>query len=233
LTEAGLWCEKTFGYRFRDPGHLDHALTHRSAAGQNNERLEYLGDAVLGLIIAEVLYRRLPDATEGELSRLRASLVKGGTLAQLALDAGLGGWLKLGSGELKSGGYRRESILANALEAVIGAAYIDGGFDVARDLVVALFQDRLDNLPPADELKDSKTRLQELLQSRGLPLPVYTMESRSGEAHKQSFLVSCTLADSGMTSSGGGRSRRQAEQEAAGRMIETLAGNPDMSGDSD
>ncbi len=233
MTEAGLWCEKTFGYRFRDPGHLDHALTHRSATGQHNERLEYLGDAVLGFIIAEALYRRLPDATEGDLSRLRASLVKGGTLAQLAMDAGLGDWLKLGSGELKSGGYRRESILANALEAIIGAAYIDGGFDVTRELVVTLFRDRLDTLPPADELKDSKTRLQELLQSRGLPLPVYTMESRSGEAHKQTFLVSCTLADSGRTSSGGGRSRRQAEQEAAGRMIETLSGSPEMSGDND
>jgi ribonuclease-3 len=233
LTEAGLWCEKTFGYRFRDTRHLDHALTHRSATGQHNERLEYLGDAVLGFIIAENLYRRLPDATEGDLSRLRASLVKGGTLAQLALDAGLGGWLKLGSGELKSGGYRRESILANALEAVIGAAYIDGGFDATQEMVLALFRDRLDNLPPADELKDPKTRLQELLQSRGLPLPVYIMESRSGEAHEQSFLVSCTLPDSGKTSSGAGRSRRQAEQEAAGRMIETLAEIPAMSGDND
>ena len=233
MSEAGTWCEKTFGYRFRDPEHLEQALTHRSATGQHNERLEYLGDAVLGFVIAETLYRRLPDAPEGDLTRLRASLVKGGTLAQLALDAGLGDWLKLGSGELKSGGYRRESILANALEAVIGAAYVDGGFDATQELVVALFRDRLDNLPPAEDLKDPKTRLQELLQSRGLALPVYAMESRSGEAHKQSFVVSCTLPESGTTSTGGGRSRRQAEQEAAGRMIETLDGSPDMSSDND
>jgi ribonuclease-3 len=233
LTEAGLWCEKTFGYRFRDSGHLDHALTHRSAAGRHNERLEYLGDAVLGFVIAEALYLSLPGATEGDLSRLRASLVKGKTLAQIALDAGLGEWLKLGSGELKSGGYRRESILGNTLEAIIGAVYIDGGFDVSRDLVSELFRDRLNNLPPPDDLKDSKTRLQEMLQSRGLPLPIYRMESSSGEAHEQSFLVSCTLADSGTTSSGGGRSRRQAEQEAAGRMIDTLAARPDMKHEND
>ena len=222
MTEAGRWCEKTFGYRFRDSDHLERALTHRSATGPHNERLEYLGDAALGFIVAEALYEKLPNANEGDLSRLRASLVKGTTLAELAAQLDFGSWLHLGTGELKSGGYRRESILANALEALIGAAYLDGGFKVTRALVLRLYQDRLENLPAPDELKDAKTRLQETLQSRGLPLPGYAMESRGGEEHAQTFVVSCTLIESGMTTSGSGRTRRHAEQEAAGRMIEAL-----------
>jgi ribonuclease-3 len=222
LTEAGRWCEKTFGYRFRDTDHLERALTHRSATGQHNERLEYLGDAALGFIIAEALFENLPDANEGDLSRLRASLVKGSTLAELAGKLDLGSWLHLGSGELKSGGHRRESILANALEALIGAAYLDGGFKVTRSLVLGLYKDRLQNLPAPDELKDAKTRLQEILQSRGLALPGYAMESRGGEQHAQTFVVSCTLVENNMTTSGSGRTRRHAEQEAAGRMIEAL-----------
>ncbi|MGI9264926.1 MAG: ribonuclease III [Gammaproteobacteria bacterium] len=222
MTDVGCWCEKTFGYRFRDTEHLERALTHRSAAGQNNERLEYLGDAALGLIIAEALFEKLPGANEGDLSRLRASLVKGRTLGEIALQVDLGSWLRLGSGELKSGGHRRESILANALEAVIGAAYLDGGLDAARGLVLRLYQGRLDNLPKAEELKDAKTRLQEVLQARGMALPRYSMESRGGEDHAQTFVVSCTLSENNMTSSGAGGTRRHAEQEAAGRMINAL-----------
>jgi ribonuclease-3 len=168
------------------------------------------------------LFENLPDANEGDLSRLRASLVKGSTLAELAGKLDLGSWLRLGSGELKSGGHRRESILANALEALIGAAYLDGGFKVTRSLVLGLYKDRLQNLPAPDELKDAKTRLQEILQSRGLALPGYAMESRGGEQHAQTFVVSCTLVENNMTTSGSGRTRRRAEQEAAGRMIEAL-----------
>lgn len=225
MTDASRWCEKTFGYRFRDPEHLNRALSHRSATGKHNERLEFLGDAILGFVVADELYGRLPEATEGDLSRLRASLVKGGTLAELARQAGVGDWLNLGSGELKSGGYRRDSILANAIEAVIGAAYVDGGFGPARDLIVALFDDRLGNLPSPETLKDAKTRLQELLQARGEALPVYKMEAKSGEAHQRVFTVSCTLGDGGASTTGVGTSRRQAEQEAAGRMIAALCGN--------
>lgn len=211
-------------YRFRDISLLFAALTHRSAGGANNERLEFLGDAVLGLVIAEALYTRYPDAAEGELSRLRASLVRKQTLAELARDLELGEFLRLGSGELKSGGFRRDSILADALEAIFGAVYQDGGYDACRALIQALYHERLETLPDdAAELKDPKTRLQEHLQGRGLELPTYTVLSVFGEAHAQTFKVECRIAALESSACGTGSSRRRAEQQAAQQMLQTLA----------
>src|SRR5580693_3821777 len=171
---------------------LETALTHRSADGPNNERLEFLGDAVLGMISAQYLFERFSDADEGALSRLRARVVSGESLAQLAAGLGLGELLALGQGELKSGGYRRESILADALEALCGALYLDGGLEAARLAVARWLESGLpDEAEDLGELKDPKTRLQELLQARGLPLPRYRIESVEGELHAQLFRVSC------------------------------------------
>ncbi|HKK14468.1 MAG TPA: ribonuclease III, partial [Gammaproteobacteria bacterium] len=167
MTRSPQELSRAIGYRFDDQRLLEYALTHRSAGSRNNERLEFLGDAVLGLVMAEALYRAFPRATEGELSRLRATLVKRETLAEVARALALGDYLTLGSGELKSGGFRRDSILADALEAVFGALYMDGGFEAAGRLIRDLFRERLEDLPSAAALKDAKTRLQELLQGRG------------------------------------------------------------------
>lgn len=199
---------------------MEEALTHRSASAHNNERLEFLGDALLNLIIAEYLFQRYPKAAEGELSRLRASLVKGETLADLARELKLGDWLRMGPGELKSGGYRRESILSDALEAVIGAVYLDGGFGACRDLVLRLYEDWLARLSSASELKDPKTRLQEYLQARQLGLPVYNVLEIRGEPHAQSFMVECVIGGCRATAVGG--SRRKAEQEAARQVLEQM-----------
>ena len=213
-------------YCFRDLGLLLAALTHRSAGGANNERLEFLGDAVLGLVIAEALYSRYPDASEGELSRLRAALVRKQTLAELARDLELGEYLRLGSGELKSGGFRRDSILADALEAIFGAVYLDGGFEVCRDLIRMLYADRLESLPDdAGMLKDPKTRLQEQLQGRGLDLPTYNILTVYGEAHAQTFEVECCVAALDLCVRGRGSSRRRAEQQAAQAMLGQLEAN--------
>lgn len=216
------WAEKVFGYRFQDKSLLEAALTHRSAGHRHNERLEFLGDSLLNFVIAEQLYRRVGQATEGDLSRLRASLVKGGTLAALARSAGIGDQLRLGSGELKSGGFRRESILADALEALIGAILLDGGVRPASEAIRRIFSERLENLPAASELKDPKTRLQELLQSRGLGLPVYTVQDVQGAAHNQRFQVCCQVVDLERECSGQGTSRRKAEQAAASNMLDEL-----------
>jgi ribonuclease III len=210
------------GYQFREPALLEHALTHRSAGSLNNERLEFLGDSILSLVVASELYRRFPQATEGELSRLRASLVKRETLALIAREVDLGPYLRLGSGEMKSGGHRRESILADALEAVFGAVYLDGGFDTCRDLVLNLYDELLEELPAATSLTDPKTRLQEYLQSRRLPLPSYHVIEVTGEAHAQSFRVECTLEALGKRTQGVGSSRRRAEQDAASRALRLL-----------
>ena len=222
MTTAAGWAEKTLRYRFRDPARLDQALTHRSAGGRHNERLEFLGDAVLGLIIAETLYRAQPDATEGYLTRLRARLVRKETLAQIGAELRLGDWLRLGQGELKSGGFRRASILANGVEAVLGAVYLDGGLEQARLMVTTLYGDRLCTLPADEELKDPKTRLQERLQALGRDLPVYAIEDVSGEAHKRHFSVSCEVPAMGLRTEASGRSRREAEQKAAEAMIGEL-----------
>jgi ribonuclease-3 len=222
LTTAASWTEKTLHYRFRDWSRLDQALTHRSVGGKHNERLEFLGDAVLALIIAENLYRLLPEAAEGYLTRLRARLVRKETLAEIGIEIRLGDWLKLGPGELKSGGFRRASILANGVEAILGAVYLDGGLDEARRLVGGLYADRLNSLPAEDDLKDPKTRLQERLQAEGQELPSYAIESMSGEAHRRHFTVSCTVAAMGLRTEASARSRREAEQKAAEAMIAEL-----------
>lgn len=213
---------RAIGYEFNDPDLLDAAVTHRSAGSHNNERLEFLGDAILGHVIAEWLYGAFPDATEGQLSRLRSTLVRRDTLAGIARGLNLGDYLRLGSGELKSGGFRRDSILADALEAVLGGILLDGGFTTCRACIHRLFAGCLDNLSAGDELKDPKTRLQEYLQSRKLAVPVYTMKKVSGKAHHQQFVVECRIDALNTTTTGNGGSRRKAEQSAADNMLEQL-----------
>ncbi|WP_018936717.1 ribonuclease III [Thioalkalivibrio sp. ALJ24] len=198
------------------------ALTHRSAGGRNNERLEFLGDAVLGLVIADALYERLPDSPEGDLTRLRAALVNRESLAALARETGLEGTLNLGQGERKSGGQRRDSILADAVEALIGATYREAGFDAARDFTLALYAERLDNLPTAESLKDPKTRLQEKLQGRNAELPVYEVLEVSGPDHQRHFTVAVHLPTQGWGQRGRGSSRRRAEQAAAEAALHRL-----------
>lgn len=219
------WLRRLLGH---ETGRLDlcrAALTHRSAEQQNNERLEFLGDAVLGMVIAEELYRRFPDADEGDLSRLRARLVSAGPLAAIGASIGIGPMLRLGSGELRSGGFRRESILADATEALFGAVYLDGGLQSIRALILRLFAAQLDELDPESDLKDAKTRLQELLQGRGEALPAYVLESAVGEPHDQLFLVRCEvrLGDGhNFHAQGSGSGRRRAEQQAATGVLEQL-----------
>ncbi|MFN2164638.1 MAG: ribonuclease III, partial [Anaerolineae bacterium] len=214
MTRAAGWLEGALGYRFSDTGLLERALTHRSAGGRHNERLEYLGDAALGFVVAEALYRSVPEADEGDLSRLRASLVNRPALAVMARELGLPDRLRLGSGELKSGGFRRESILADALEAVLGAVYLDGGFSAVRRCVLALYGKRLEQLPGPEALKDAKTRLQEALQAEGRSLPSYEVEAVEGEAHRRRFTVACRVEGEESPAIGRGRSRRAAEQSA-------------------
>ncbi len=216
------WLHRTLGYRFRNDKLLEAALTHRSTGGAHYERLEFLGDAILNFVIADALYHKLPDAPEGDLSRQRSSLVKGATLAKMATELSVGDHLRLGPGELKSGGFRRASILADAIEALIGAVYLDGGLDAAADMVRTLFEERLNNLPSAAELKDPKTRLQEWMQAKGLPLPRYTVEEVSGQSHRQTFKVVCEAETLAATSMGEGSSRRRAEQAAAAAMLQQL-----------
>ncbi len=222
MTVSVRQLEKNFSYRFADRSLAELALTHRSAARVNNERLEFLGDAILGFLIADELLQRFPDSPEGALSRKRSLLVNQQTLAVLAARLQLGEILVLGPGELKSGGKKRESILADAVEAVIGAIYLDGGLEVCRAVVLRLYNDLLDNDLSAVTEKDAKTRLQELLQARCLPLPVYKVESIDGEEHEQHFLVSCQITLLGECTLGRGVNRRVAEQQAASRALEAL-----------
>ena len=222
MLSAGEWAESRLGYAFRDPALLDAALTHRSASKRNYERLEFLGDAVLNFAVAVQLFREYPDADEGDLSRYRAALVSGSSLATVAIGLALGEQLRLGSGELKSGGFRRSSILADSLEALFGAVYLDGGITAASAVIERLFAVRLGDLPEARELKDPKTRLQEYLQARGLNLPAYAMEEVSGEPHEHWFVASCEVAALDLRARGEGSSRRRAEQEAAQRVLEHL-----------
>ena len=203
---------------------LEAALTHRSVSGLNNERLEFLGDGLLNFVIAAELYRRRPQCDEGDLSRLRANLVNRASLAQIARDLELGRYLRLGSGEMKSGGQRRDSILADAVEAIVGAIYLDGGFDDSRDCLHHLYRQRLDNLPRVDELKDPKTRLQEYLQGVPLPLPEYELLQVTGKAHAQTFRVACRVAGLELSSQGSAGSRRKAEQVAAQNLFDQLKG---------
>jgi len=208
------------GYRFREHGLLVRALTHRSASGENNERLEFLGDALLGFVIAEALWERFPDADEGKLSRLRASLVKRESLATLARGLDLGAYLRLGAGELRSGGHARESILADALEAVFAAVYLDAGFAAAREIIRSVFAAPLDRVQVAGTSKDPKTRLQEHLQALKRPLPGYEVLQITGSDHTQRFRVRCTLVDGAEETQGEGTSRQRAEQQAAEQMLD-------------
>jgi ribonuclease-3 len=217
------WLQERLGFGFSDPALLARALTHRSFGPENNERLEYLGDAVLAFVVAEALYNRFTDATEGELSRYRASLVSGEALAAVAAEIGLGSRLRLGEGELKAGGRQRATILADALEAIFGAIYLDRGLSAAREAAHRLFGRALDALPSAAALKDPKTRLQEWLQGRGFALPAYTVLEVTGEPHEQRFRVRCDVAELALTAVAEGSSRRRAEQEAALRILDDPA----------
>ena len=221
IRKAETWLKKSLDYEFTDPRLLEQALTHRSAPGANNERLEFLGDAVLDFVISEVVFRTHPNAHEGDLSRLRSSLVKDTSLSGLASELGLGEFLILGGGERKTGGHRRESILADALEAVFGAVYLDSGLDAARSINEKAFGDPLEDFPDVDELRDPKTRLQEWLQARQMSLPAYELIEVSGKPHQQTFAVTCGIL--GSTTRGVGTTRRNAEQEAALRMLSELA----------
>lgn len=205
---------KRIGHEFNDPELLELALTHRSCGSKNNERLEFLGDAALNFIIGYAIYQRLPDSKEGELSRYRASLVKGVTLAEIATELELGEHLHLGGGEMKSGGHRRASILADSVEAIIGAIYIDSGMASCECCVLQWFNSRLDNLDKNGQ-KDSKTQLQELMQARGHALPVYEVVNISGEEHSQKFTVECRIEVLRKPTTGLGSSRRNAEKQAA------------------
>lgn len=208
-------------YRFSDEQLLETALTHRSVTQHNNERLEFLGDAVLGMVIAEELFKRFPEASEGELSRLRASLVKGETLAEVARTLELGEVIRLGPGELKSGGFRRKSILADAFEAILGAIYLDSGFDSCRHIILKHFSSRLDKASPETAQKDPKTRLQEHLQASQQALPEYEVVDIAGEAHAQTFTVECQVEGIPAVRAEGS-SRRKAEQAAAEMILETM-----------
>ena len=208
-------------YRFRDPALAQLALTHRSAGRPNNERLEFLGDALLGVMVAEVLYEAHPNASEGEMSRLRAQLVNGQALAVIARELELGDELKLGSGELKSGGFRRDSILADAFEALIAAVYLDAGFEECRTVVRTLFEPLVAAIPRSS--KDAKTRLQEHLQAHGWPLPQYDLIDSHGEDHAKTFDVSCDITEPApIRADGRGSSRRAAEQDAAETVLRRL-----------
>jgi len=203
------------GYTFARPELLAQALTHRSFGALNNERLEFLGDSVLNCSVARALYDAFPDLPEGSLSRLRANLVRQETLAEIAASLKLGDTLRLGEGELKSGGFRRPSILADALESLFGAVFLDAGFDAAQRVVRGLFDPLVAQIDPKASGKDPKTQLQEMLQSRRLPLPEYRLAGTEGEAHDQNFIVECVLVKPVLSTRGVGKSRRAAEQEAA------------------
>jgi ribonuclease-3 len=220
-TTLAQLCDK-LGYSFKNLDLLALALSHRSVDGPHNERLEFLGDAVLGLSIAETLYQKFPQANEGELSRLRSSLVKGETLSALALELNLGDYLRLGSGELKSGGFRRNSILEDAVEAIIGAIYLDSDFVSAKAVVLEWFKSRIQVLNLSDSLRDSKSRLQEYLQAKGQRLPVYELIKAEGPDHAQMFTVACHVKDLDLSAEAKGISRRQAEQDAAKLILNLI-----------
>ena len=214
--------ERRIGYRFSSQVLLELALTHKSHSRLHNERLEFLGDAILGYVIAETLYREHPGIAEDALTLARAQLVRRDTLSGIALELGLGEHLKLGTGERKSGGRQRASILADAVEAVIGAVSLDGGIEAARSLVQRLYASHLKAVDPGSVSKDAKTTLQELLQGRALSLPVYEVAATGGSEHRRTFTVSCRVGDLALETTGTGSSRRAAEQAAAEAMIERL-----------
>jgi ribonuclease-3 len=210
-------------YRFSDQSLLEEALTHRSRGPINYERLEFLGDSVLNLVISSRLFELKPDAPEGDLSRMRARLVRGESLTDIASGLGLGKELNLGEGEMKSGGFRRASILADAFEALLGAVFLDGGYTTCRNVILDLFDPLIERLPDAEELKDAKTRLQEWLQGRGRPLPQYSLLREEGAEHAKKFHVQCLIRDDGSTVEASGSSRRKAEQAAAENALRLIA----------
>jgi ribonuclease-3 len=225
VNARGLWAEAQLRYAFKDTTLLDLALTHRSAAKANNERLEYLGDSFLNYAIARRLFELRRDDSEGDLSRARAALVKEPTLAAIGQRLGVDAQLTLGAGELRSGGAQRAAILADAVEALIGAVLLDGGVTAAEAVVDLMFAGELTSLPDAAELKDPKTRLQEWLQGKGLPLPSYVVTAVHGRDHEQTFVVECEVRDKNVQTTGRGQSRRRAEQEAAAAMLVALTGD--------
>ncbi len=223
LNKAQTELCRRLNYAFTNPALLERALTHRSRSSNHYERLEFLGDSVLNLAISTELYSRFPDLTEGELTRLRASLVKQETLAQIARQLALGESLMLGGGELKSGGFDRDSILADSLEALFGAVYLDGGIERAQALILSLFLPYLERLDPRIIPKDPKTHLQEYLQKQALPTPVYSVVEASGDPHNQRFVVECQVPELSLSTRGEGSTRRAAEQQAARLALERLA----------
>jgi ribonuclease-3 len=209
-------------YTFHDPALMIMALTHRSFSAQHNERLEFLGDSVLSFLIANELYKRFPRIDEGDLSRLRAQLVKESSLSTIAISMSLGDFIRLGEGELKSAGWRRPSILADTFESIIGAIYLDGGIEPAHTFVLRFFEKQLNEIDPKLIQKDPKTLLQELLQSKKSDLPIYTVVSIEGEAHSQTFTIECHIRKSNIKTQGVGNSRRIAEQEAASKAYQLM-----------
>ncbi|QCI23268.1 ribonuclease III [Buchnera aphidicola] len=214
--------QKTLGYTFIKKHLLIQALTHRSAHSKHNERLEFLGDSILSFVIANALYHYFPNVNEGDMSRMRATLVRGNTLAKIANEFNLGNYLQLGQGELKSGGFKRESILANTIEALIGSIFLDSNLKTVEKLILQWYQKRLEKISPGDTQKDPKTRLQEYLQSKHLPLPEYLVKRVYGEAHNQLFTIYCEISGINEKSIGIGSSRRKAEQEAAQNALKKL-----------
>ncbi len=217
--------EKRLNYSFKDKSLLEAALTHRSVRGANNERLEFLGDSILNFLIAEALFQQWPHAHEGQLSRQRSSLVNGVTLAEIAREFALGDFLRLGGGELKSGGQQRTSILADAIEAIIAAIYLDSDISICRKSILLWYKKRISTLQETVLLKDPKTRLQEYLQSRRIELPEYIVHEVRGEAHEQTFSVVCEVGSLEIKATGEGTSRRRAEQCAAGQVLNLLEKN--------
>jgi ribonuclease-3 len=223
VISSEAWSRKQLGYEFCDEKLLELALTHKSFSSANNERLEFLGDSILGFVIAEALFRQETEVDEGGLTRLRASLVRRETLAEVARSIELGKVMRLGSGETHSGNQQRQSILADGLEAVLGAVLMDGGFDASSAVITRLFADRLNTLPGLETLKDPKTMLQEALQAASLPIPAYKVEHEEGPPHARKFEVSCRIDQRSICTLGLGSSRRGAEQEAAAKALLLLA----------
>ena len=222
-----LKLSQRIGYQFSNTELIELALTHRSCGGKNNERLEFLGDSIVNMVIADALFKQFPDAKEGKLSRLRARMVKGVTLAEIARDFGLGDFLHLGTGEMKSGGHRRGSILADTVEAIIGAIYLDSDMSTVTAHILRWYQQRLAQLSLDDPMKDPKTQLQEHLQGKQQGLPQYHVEKIEGSAHEQMFTVQCRVSGVDTPLTGQGSSRRIAEQNAAAQALLMLEVNHD------
>ena len=222
MADSHARIERAIAHAFTNSSLLQTALTHRSHSTPHNERFEFIGDSILNAVIARELFDRFPNLPEGDLSRLRANLVRQDSLHQLALSLSLGTYLRLGEGELKSGGAQRPSILADALEAIVGAVWLDAGLDIVSKVITRLYADKLDDIVPGQPIKDAKTRLQEYLQSRRLPLPKYVLKATEGEAHVQQFVVACLIDSLELQTEGSGGSRRAAEQIAAERALEKL-----------